>query len=283
MPLNHKRLEAMPEGCSALFPIKRVYDLRVFLVCLACASAGAAGQTTPQVHQPNGKSSAVPVDLNQPFVPLSTETHPCGDVDWKLLDLKSTQTLLADYGFNILPPWTCLAAVVPWLPTARIIRLKESLGLDNYPEFTLIQSSSDSRLWVIPIEHGMVGYPHNENNPHNIAAFNDLLRAAKHKPGDDLLIELGNLYQFIVGSEEWFDPERMPKTIEQSLKVNDIMWMIQRDADGVTLKHREFFGDRWTHSYMIWEFCFKKSAQGLRLASVERGPLDPVTDDIKEP
>jgi len=129
----------------------------------------------------------------------------------------------------------------------------------------------------------MVMYPYIEGNPHNIAAFNDLLRAASRKPDESLLPELGNLYQFLLGAEQCFDPKHMPKTIEDRLKANDIEGMIEHGSHGVTYKRREFDGDQWTDGYMIWEFDFENSKQGLRLASVERGPLDPATDDIKDP
>jgi hypothetical protein len=232
-----------------------------------------------------GKNSVGPVskiDVNQPYVPVQTTTHPCADSDWKFLGSPSTIALLADYGYELKPPITCLAASVPWLPMARIIRVRESINLDIYPEFTLVQGSGTSKAWLIPIESGMVINAHTEDNLHHIAAFNDLLRSATRKPDENMLLELGNLYQFIVGCEQWFDPDRMPKTILQSMEVNDIEAMIQHDPDGIIYRHREFYGDRWEHKYMIWEFTFKESKQGLRLWYVERGRLDQATDGLKQ-
>jgi hypothetical protein len=252
-------------------------------LCVLLVSINATGQSTKlQTHKPNGKAAALQLDTDQPYVPVHTDSHPCGYGDLKFLELPSTRALLADYGYEVRPPMTCQAAAVPWVPSAKIIRLKESLDLDDYREFTLLQGSSSSRLWLVPIEFGMVGYPHTADSPHHIAAFNDLLRYASHKPDENMLLELGNLYQFIVGSEEWFDPARTPKTVQQALTVNDIQAMTEHDANGLTYKHREFDGDAWTHSYMVWEFYFTNSQHGLRLTNVERGPLDPNTDDIKE-
>ena len=201
----------------------------------------------------------------------------------EFLGLVSTRSLLADYPYEILPPFTCVAASVAWLPSAKILRVHEALDLDNYRTFTVIQGSVSSRVWVIPIEFGMVLYPHVEGNPHNIAAFNDLLHTASRKLGESLLPKLGNLYQFVLGAEQRPDPDHMPRTIEDRLNVNDVEGVIEHDSHGVTYKHREFGGDQWTSGYMIWKFDFENSNQGLRLRSVERGPLDPVTDDIKEP
>jgi hypothetical protein len=221
------------------------------------------------------------VDLDAPYIPVHTDSHPCVDSDLEFLSKSTTTNLLADYGFNLAPPYTCVAAVVPWLPSARIIRVHESLGLDNYRTVTLAQGSPSARVWVIPIELGMVSYPNTVDNPHHIAAFNDLLQFASRKPDKNLLFELGNLYQFMLGMEEWFDPTHAPKTIRDALKINDVMGMMADDAKGITLKHREPNGDSWTHTYMVWEFYFERSKGGLRLSNVERRPLDPETDDIK--
>jgi len=251
----------------------------VVLLSLLCGCVGTSAQTMP--HQ-GGQKNGLPIDLNQPWRSVSTESRACSEGDWAFLDSKTTRALLADYGFEFAPPFTCVEALVPWLPLARILRVnEETIRLDDYREFTIIQGTRESQIWVIPIEYGMVMFSHVEDDPHNIAAFNDLLRVATRKPDENLLLELGNLYQFIVGAEEWFDPSRMPKTVEDSLKINDLWGTTERDADGITYKHREFYGDKWTHAYMVWEFDFRESKDGLRLASVERGPLDPVTDDIK--
>jgi hypothetical protein len=251
-------------------------------ICLLCHIPVAGGQASVQSSQQHKQNNPIPLDLKRPYVPVHTDSHPCRTADRKFLDLASTRSLLADYDYEIRAPFTCLAASVPWLPTAKILRIHESFDLDNYRTFAVIQGSATSRVWVIPIEFGMVMYPHVEGNPHNIAAFNDLLRAASRKLDESLLFELGDLYQFVLAAEQRFDPAPMPKTIEDSLKVNDIEGMIEHDSHGVTFKHREFDGDQWTPSYMIWEFDFENSNQGLRLRSVERGSLDPATDDIKE-
>jgi hypothetical protein len=254
---------------------KSIFLFGALSAWLLCATLGTA-----QARKPSG---LLQIDLKQPYVPATTESHPCREADWKFLDLASTRSLLADYNYEIRAPFTCRAASVPWLSSARILRIHESLGLDNYRTFTVIQGSATSRVWVIPIEFGMILYPHVEGNPHNIAAFNDLLCAASRKPDESMLLELGNLYQFVLGAEQRFDSDHMPKTVEDRLKVNDIEGMIEHDSHGLTYKHREFDGDQWTYGYMIWEFNFESSAQGLRLRSVERGPLDPATDDIKQP
>ncbi len=232
---------------------------------------------TAQKPQPT-----MPVDLDAPYNPVHTDSHPCVDSDLEFLSQPTTTSLLGDYGFELAPPFTCMAAVVPWLPSARIIRLHESLGLDDYRTVTIAQGSPSARVWIIPIEFGMVGYPNTVDNPHHIAAFNDLLHFASRKPDKNLLLELGNLYQFMLGMEEWFDPAHAPKTISDALKINDVMEMMEADAKGITLKHREPSGDSWTHTYLVWEFYFERSKGGPRLSNVERGPLDPETDDIKK-
>jgi hypothetical protein len=272
------RTKSILEAFLPRFQSKAHFCLALSLLSLSGPFLDSAGQE----QQSSGVNNLLPFDLNQPFVPVRTDSHACGESDWAFLDLKSTRAALADKRFDILPPITCLAASVPWLPSARIIRVNESLGLDDYREFSVIQGSEASRVWVVPIESGMVGYPHTEDNPHNIAAFNDLLRFAPRKPDENLLLELGNLYQFIVGREEWFDPDRMPKTIKDWAEVNDISGMTENHAQGVTYTRREFDGDRWTHRYMIWKFEFKRSRRGLMLTNVNRSPLNPASDNMKK-
>ena len=223
-----------------------------------------------------------PIDLDAPYSPVHTDSRPCVDSDWEFLSLPTTKSLLGDYGYELESPFQCVAAVVPWVPNARIIRLNESLGLDDSREVTIAKGSPSAQVWIIPIEFGMVGYPNTVDNPHHLAAFNDLLRFALRKPDENLLFELGNLYQFMVGMEEWSDPAHAPKTIRDSLKINDVTRMTEADSKSVTLKHREPDGDAWTHIYLVWKFHFERSKEGLRLSSVARGPLDPKTDDIKE-
>jgi hypothetical protein len=224
----------------------------------------------------------LPIDLDAPYNPVHTDSHPCVDRDWELLSQTATKDLLSDYGFELKPPFKCIAAVVPWLPKARIIRLQESQGLDDYRDLTVAQGNPSARIWIIPIEFGMVGYPNTVDSPHHIAAFNDLLRSAIRKPDENQSFDLGNLYQFMVGMEEWFDPARGPKTIRDALKINDLMGMMETDSKGITLKHREPNGDSWTHTYLVWKFYFDRTKDGLRLSSVNRGPLDPETDDLKK-
>lgn len=273
-----KEMDSMRKSTGTLSPVKSIVLFGALSAWLLCATLGTA-----QVRKSSEPSGPLQIDLKQPYVPATTESHSCSDADWKFLDMASTRLLLADYDYEIRASLTCLAASVPWLPSARILRVHESLGLDNYRTFTVIHGSATSRVWVIPIEFGMIRYPYVEGNPHNIAAFNDLLRAASRKPDESMLLELGNLYQFVLGAEQRFDPGHMPKTVEDRLKVNDLEEMIEHDSHGVTYKHREFDGDQWTYGYMIWEFDFENSAQGLLLRSVERGPLDTTTDDIQQP
>ena len=219
------------------------------------------------------------LDKGLPYTPPHAPTRECRTQDWAMLNLPQTKTLLTDYGYEEYLPWTCETIDIPWLTSARIIRLHAIVQLDDYRDVTLIQANPTSRVWLIPTYFGMVGFPNNENNPHNMAAFNDLLRVAALKATDSQLIDLGNLYQSILHMDEWVDPERAPKTAGDAQKIDDIEFMTQHDAHGTTLTHRERFGDSFSHTYMVWEFYFTSTGASTRLSRVTRQTIEKYHED----
>jgi hypothetical protein len=223
------------------------------------------------------------LNLDAPYDVVHTESRPCDNDDWAYLSQPFVQGVLFDYGYTLAPGLQCIRAVVPWLSDAKIIRILDSQGRDNYGEVTVaLESASTQRVWTIPIKFGKAAYPNTPDNPHNVAAFNDLLAHALRKPDYNLLFEMGSLYQFMVGMEEWSDPTRSPQTIRDALEINDVTGLIGTKPDpngGITLKHQEPDGDARTHAHLVWKFHFGQTYDGLRLSSVERGPLDPKTDN----
>jgi hypothetical protein len=91
----------------------------------------------------------MPLDLDAPNHPIHTDSHPCAESELKFLDEPATRILLADYGYEVAAPFQCVAAVVPWLPAARIIRLHESMGLDDYREVTITQGGPSARVEML--------------------------------------------------------------------------------------------------------------------------------------
>ena len=243
----------------------------VFAVAVLFAFALTAGaQTTHKKLESN---------LNQPYNPPHIPTRTCLNQDWNLLNQAQAQALLADYGYEKNLPWTCEAIAVPWLPSAKIIRLRATIQLDDYRAATLLQASPNSRLWLIPTYFGMIAFPRTEEEPHNLAAFNDLLRVAALKAKDDQLVDLCNLYQSILYMDEWLDPEYAPKTVHDALQVSDIPFAVEHNAHGITLTHRERSGDSMEHNSMVWEFYFTNTPTNTHLTSVRRQTLDNYNED----
>jgi hypothetical protein len=133
------------------------------------------------------KNLPSPIGPESPIVQTdSLVTRDCKQSDWSLLETAEAKNLLSDYDFDPFTPGRCTAVDVKWLPSAQIVRLDAvTPRVDDFRKITLVRASPDSRLWLIPILKGMVGYPETPNNPHHLAAFNDLLRVAQLKVTDN--------------------------------------------------------------------------------------------------
>jgi hypothetical protein len=214
------------------------------------------------------------IDFDAPIVrTASPETRPCGDTDFALMAEAEREGILTDYGYGGSIPWTCEAAIVPWLKTAQIVRLRATEGDDDFLRLTLLRATLHARIWLIPIEHGMVGFAHVVDDPHNLAAFNDLLRVAKLKPREDQILEISNLYQFAVGMEMYIDPQRAPKTLREASLLNDVESYTSEGNGYLDVTHRERLGDSWSHEYMVWEFRYETTGDYFRLIDVARQTL----------
>ncbi|HEV2620443.1 MAG TPA: hypothetical protein VGU23_10955 [Acidobacteriaceae bacterium] len=237
----------------------------VLAVALAFASIlTAVSQVTRQTAKPI---------VNRSDNPMRTTIHKCEDRDWKVFNLAQTRTLLDDYGYEYDLPWTCEAISLPWLPSAKIIRLRATIQLDDYREATLLQANASSRVWYIPTYFGMVGFPRNEDNPNNLAAFNDLLRVASFRPNDEQLVDLGDLYQSILHMDI------APVTLRDQFQVSNLSTTIEHDTHGTTLTHHESSGDSFQKTPMVWEFYFTNTSKSVRLQNVTRQTLDKYKED----
>jgi len=214
-----------------------------------------------------------PIDPNTPIMQEeSPVAHDCKEGDWALWETPAVKSLLSDYDFGGWFPLSCKAMDAAWLPTARVIRVHGAVGLDDYREITLLRASPHARVWLIPIEKGMVGYPDTPSDPHHLAAFNDLLTTARLKLTDQNIFEVSNLYQFIVGMAMRANP-RPPATLKDAFSVNDIAGQIEHKDRSVDFTHREPYGDNWSSEYMVWEFRYSTLGDSARLIDVERKTL----------
>lgn len=223
-----------------------------------------------------GQNKKLPSQIGPASTTVNGESpvaRDCKQEDWSLLEAPEASGLLSDYDFDGFVPGECKAVDAPWLHSAQIVRLKAvSAEVDDIREITLLRASHESRLWLIPIEHGMVGYPGTPGDPNHLAAFNDLLRAARLKVTDDNLFEVSDLYQFVVGMEVMPNP-RPPETLKNALSKSDLEGSVEHNDGFIDFTHREKFGDRWTRSYMVWEFRYSTSGGSARLVDVERKTL----------
>lgn len=258
-------------------PYNQSAIVNVLHICRHLSPAAALlafALVSPQIIS-QAKSVPPATDLDTAVLPTaSPQTHRCSPEDYSILDLPETKALISEYDFEPFLPGKCIKAEIPWAKTAIVIRLDAvTTQTDDNRELTLLRASPTSRVWLVPIIHGMVGYAHTPDNPHNLAALNDLLRTATYKPTDDQIPDISNLYQFIVGAEVWIDPKRAPKSLKQALSVNDIEGQLDRDNGLIDYTHRERFGDAWTRSYMVWEFRYATDGEYTRLVEVERKTL----------
>jgi hypothetical protein len=189
------------------------------------------------------------INLNSPIVQESSLViRECKEGDWGLLDTAEAKDLLSDYDFEPFIPGRCSAV---------------SATVDDFRENTLLRASSDSRLWLIPIEKGMVGYSGTPSNPYHLAAFNDLLRFAQMRITDQSLFEVSDLYQFLVGMSVKSDSHQ--KSFKETMSDNDIAGSIEHGEGFTDFTHREPNGDSWSSGYMVWEFRYVTTGKYSRL------------------
>jgi len=113
-------------------------------------------------------------------------------------------TLLNAYGYDLRKPWACTKVESPWSTGATILRFRKiTAQADDQTAFSVVKVLGLEYIWVVPTETGMLEVSHSENDPHNLAAFNELLRTLRKGPADAAgWIEVGKLYMAILGHKE---------------------------------------------------------------------------------
>ena len=145
----------------------------------------------------------------KPTVPSLSEVRDtslagCADpAVGELLESPDTRAFLEAFEYNIDEvAMVCATLKSAWLRTDLVLSLRHARGLDDYQEVTLVRTSSEPKLWLIPITDGMICKPSLEVDPHNLAAFNALLRdnGIRTSTAEDLT-SLSLLYVNMVGTE----------------------------------------------------------------------------------
>jgi hypothetical protein len=107
--------------------------------------------------------------------------------------------------------WQFREIVSPLIQRYAVFWFFASGGLDDYSKLTLLVNRETGQPYLIPVQNrGMVGYPHVEDDPHNIAIFNGLLAAESIHPESAIdWLRLALLYLNLIGERhqisDWED------------------------------------------------------------------------------
>src|SRR6185312_15829613 len=112
-------------------------------------------------------------------------------------------TLLKMYGYDLQELWACTRLESFWAPGASILLFhKITVESDDHTAFSVVKTPALEFVWVIPTETGMLEVAHAESDPHNIAAFNALLRLHRGAVNAASWLEAGKLYMMLLGHKE---------------------------------------------------------------------------------
>jgi len=142
-------------------------------------------------QKPDGRTSSVP-------------DNSC--VESPLFDGLSKGTgasLLSAYGYDLRQLWACSKVGSSWAAGATILRFRKiAVQTDDQTAFSVVKVPGLEHIWVIPTDTGMLEVSNSENDPHNLAAFNALLRLHKGPVDAAGWLEAGKLYMAIFGHNE---------------------------------------------------------------------------------
>jgi hypothetical protein len=174
-------------------------------------------------------------------------------------------SLLRAFGYDLREPWTCTKIESSWATGATILRFQKlTAQTDDQTAFSVVKVSSLQHIWVIPTETGMLEVSHSETDPHNMAAFNALLRLRKGPVDAAGWLEAGKLYMAILGHK-------------------DVMPFKAQPADAYPCTSHECsvsFSDRpivESEPYNKWTLAFTARVQGkpVTLTDVSRETVQP--------
>jgi hypothetical protein len=172
---------------------------------------------------------------------------------------------LSAYGYDWKTPWACTKVESTWATGATILRFRRvTAQTDDETAFSVLKIEGMEQIWVIPTETGMLGVPHADSDPHNIAAFNVLLRLHKGPVDAAGWLEAGKLYMAILGYMEALPIKAEPGSAEPC------------SSDGCSVA----FSDRpvvMSEAYNKWTLAFAVPSKGQpgRLTDVSKETVQP--------
>jgi hypothetical protein len=193
-----------------------------------------------------------------------TGERACSRDDWGLTAEKEFAVLLSSYGYDSLPTRSCRAVDVPWLKEAQIVQFSGVQHTDVFVSLTFIHSNHTSRLWLIPVNGGLSKHFDAEDDPHNKAVLNLLLRSARYEPNADQMIDLARLYMFFTAHGKGSDPESLDRALRAGTVSAEV---VQKDEFVTVTLHR--VTDRLMRGCPEdWVLEFEKNGDAVRLLSV---------------
>ncbi|MGD0911331.1 MAG: hypothetical protein ABR928_05510 [Terracidiphilus sp.] len=113
----------------------------------------------------------------------------------------SGATILSSYGYHFNEAWACTKIESPWAAGASLLHFRKiSAQSDDATAFSVIEVAGVTQIWVIPTESGMLEVQNVESDPHNLAAFNALLRSLPKPPSGPVEWKaVGKLYMALLG------------------------------------------------------------------------------------
>jgi hypothetical protein len=109
--------------------------------------------------------------------------------------------ILSSYGYHLNEPWECTRIESSWVVGASLLHFRKiSAQTDDATAFSVMEVAGVTQIWVIPTESGMLEAPNVESDPHNLAAFNALLRSLPKPPSGPVEWNaVGKLYMTLLG------------------------------------------------------------------------------------
>ena len=203
----------------------------------------------------------VDLDMNQIIRRTIAGGHDCAKGDWQFAQLAENSGLLKP---ESLPTSTCKAISLSWLPSAQIVQVTGWKNTDVFVSFTIIRATEASPLTLITAFNGPVINKDRENDETNKAAFNELLRISAHKPSNDRMLELGELYLFMVGHP----PDETPKKLGDVMKVDDMEGGVSKEGGWTIVTVHQRMSAPLGNPHGEWVLRFRVEKAHIRLVSV---------------
>lgn len=182
--------------------------------------------------------------------------------------------ILNAYGYNLREPWACTKLDAPFFRGATLLHFRKvSAQSDENTAFSVVQTAGSTYLWIIPTASGMLEERNVESDPHNIAAFNSLLRSLRKSPTNSVeWWAIGKAYMALVGQTAAVAIESLPG-----------------DSGSCNVDHEctLAFADRPTHlkeTYVRWTLTFDTAHDNMPPRLIDaRSEVVPVVESRSVP